>query len=244
MDYFNTSKESWKNFLQIRDEDIPEKLIIDGKINYPKWTEVFINKVKKGKIAWMPNLAIGALNKKKIGYGVCFGGPIASQFSHIYCKMGTKKIIQIGTGGGLQPNIKLGDIIVSEGVLSIDGSAKLYKQNSTFIEFDKGLKNDVVSELEDRKIPFHVGRTVCIYDILLEEYETFSKLSSEGFIGSEMESGAVGSVAKYFNVPAISYFVCADNASSGKGLLAERTTKEQKKIENGLESAFDIALNI
>jgi hypothetical protein len=56
MDYFNTSKEQWQEFLQIKDEDIPEILIIDGKINYPKWTKKFIEKVNNGKVGSDPTI--------------------------------------------------------------------------------------------------------------------------------------------------------------------------------------------
>ena len=44
MDYFNNTKDKRQEFLNISDEDIPEKLIIDGKMNYPKWTRIVLDK--------------------------------------------------------------------------------------------------------------------------------------------------------------------------------------------------------
>ncbi len=91
MDYFKNTKEEWQEFLNIPEQDIPEKLIIDGKIDYPKWTRIVLDRMDNGRIAWMPNLTFGDHNGKLTGYGVCFGGPVASQFTHIYCKMGTRR---------------------------------------------------------------------------------------------------------------------------------------------------------
>lgn len=244
MDYFNISKKKWQDFLKIEDEDIPYKLVIDCKINYPKWIKIVMDKMTNSRVCWMPNLIIGDYKDELVGYGVCFGGPVASQYTHIYCKMGTKKIIQIGSGGGLQAKIELGDIILSEGVLCIDGSAQLYKQDSRFIEFDRTLLNHVKSELEDRKIPFHIGKTVCIYDILLWELKTFIDLNRSGYIGADMESGGVGSAAKYFGTPAISFYVCSDNSASGKDLFYKQTKEEQEKVRRGFDAILDIALEM
>jgi len=244
MDYFNESKDKWQSFLGISYEDIPDKLVIDGKKNYPKWTKIVLDRMKNGHVAWMPNLVIGEIGGSRTGYGACFGGPIASQICHIYCKMGSKKMIQIGTGGGIQPDIELGDVIVSESVLCRDGVNRLYKQAEDTIHFDNELAGQVIEKLVDSGIPYHLGRTVCIYDILLWEKRDFMELSRNGYKGCDMESGAVGSVAKLFDVPAVSFYVCSDNSASGKDLFYKQTEDERKRINDNLIKVLDIALKL
>lgn len=243
-DYFNVSKEKWQKCLSISDNEIPEKLIIEGHINYPKLIEKRGQKLSDVKNCWMPNLIMGKYQGQLIGYGVCFGGPIASQFAHIYCKMGTKKIIQIGICGGLQDYIELGDIIVSGIVLSMDGSAKLYKQKSNIVTFDENLKKKVIQEFEKRKIKYHVGKTVSYFDILLEEKKDLIELSKSGYLAVEMEAATTCSVANFFGVPAISFFVVSDNSMTGKDLFYKMTKKEKDRIEEGKDNIFDVALNI
>ncbi len=244
MDYFNTPKEKWQEFLKIRDEDIPNKLIIDGKIDFPKWIKIVLDRMKNGRISWHPNLIMGECNGELVGYSVCFGGSVASQYTHIYCKMGTKKMIQIGCGGGLQSDIELGDIIVSEGVLCNEGSARLYKQESDFIEFDRELIKEVIEKLDERNILYHLGKTMCMFDILLWEADDFIDLSNRGFIGADQESGSVGSVSKFFGVPATSFYVCSDNSASGKDLFYKQTKEEQQKVKSGFDTVLDIALEL
>jgi len=244
MDYFNTPKEKWQEFLKIRDEDIPNKLIIDGKIDYPKWIKIVLDRVKNGRASWHPNLIMGEYNGDLIGYGVCFGGSVASQYTHIYCKMGTKKMVQIGCGGGLQPDIEPGDIIVSEAVLCRDGSARFYKHISDLVEFDRELIKDVIEKIEERGIPYHLGKTICMFDILLWEAEDFKDLSRKGFLGADMESGSVCAVSKYFGAPATSFYVCSDNSASGKDLFYKQTEEEQKKVKMIFDAVLNIALEL
>ena len=40
MSYFDIPKEKWQDFLNISDNDIPSRLIIEGNINYPKYIKI------------------------------------------------------------------------------------------------------------------------------------------------------------------------------------------------------------
>ncbi len=244
MSYFDTPKEKWQSLLGISSKDIPDKLIIEGHPDFPGCIERRRTRLSDVRPAWMPNLVIGDYQGRTIGYGVSFGGPMASQLVHIYCKLGTKKIVQIGTGGGLQKGLELGDIVVSESVLSLDGVWKLYKQKSRRIRFDAGLRDSAVRALESRGVNFHVGRTVSYYDILLEEEKDLQRLSRAGYLGVEMEAGATGAVAGYFGVPAIVLFVVSDNSISGKDLFYKQTDEERKRTKSTRETVFDVALEI
>ena len=150
MDYYSVPGERWQDFLHIPDEDIPDRLIIEGQIHFPRYIERRSQVLKEVRSAWMPNLVLGRHGDELVAYGVCFGGPIASQFAHVYCKLGTHKVIQIGICGGLLADIELGDIVVSEEVLSLDGSARLYKLAGDHARFDGALRDRAVAELEER----------------------------------------------------------------------------------------------
>ena len=244
MGYYSVTKDMWQDFLKIVDEDIPERLIIEGHIHWPRLIEqrgLALQAVREG---WMPNLVLGEHGGRLVGYGVCFGGPIASQFAHIYCKMGTEKIIQIGICGALRTDIELGDIIVSEGVLSLDGSARQYGLSDDGVEFDPALRDRAVEMLEGSGRVVHVGRTVSYYDILLERMEDLEDLSERGYIGVEMEAAAVGAVANHFGTPALSVQTVSDNSLSGKDLFYDQTDEEKEGIRSGMDEVFRIALEL
>lgn len=244
MGYYSIPKEQWGSLLKISGEDLPDKLIIQGAIDFPRYIERRSEILENVRAGWMPNLILGEYGGQTIAYGLCFGGPIASQFAHIYCKMGTKAVIQIGICGGLQEDIDLGDIIVSERVLSLDGSAHLYKQSGEHVSFDDTLRNRAISRLEEGNCKFHVGNTVSYYDILLEEEGDLLDLSRSGYIAVEMEAAAVGAVAQHFNTAALSLFTVSDNSINGKDLFYKQTDDEVARIQEGLDLIFTIALEI
>ncbi len=59
-----------------------------------------------------------------------------------------------------------------------------------------------------------------------------------------MESGAVGSVSKYFNVPAVSFYVCSDNSASGKDLFYKQSDEEMRCVRRGFDTVLDMALDL
>ncbi len=244
MGYYQVDGERWQEFLKIPDEEVPERLIIEGHIHFPKCIERRGQVLSHVREAWMPNLVLGEFEGELVGYGVCFGGPIASQFAHIYCKLGTRKVVQIGICGGLQPGIELGDLVVSEGVLSLDGVARLYRRGSDFVGFDAGLCDAAVEELGRMGVVAHRGSTVSYYDILLEEAEDLEDLSRRGYLGVEMEAAATAAVASHFGTPAVSVLTVSDNSISGKDLFYRQSDAERDRIQEGMETMFQVALRI
>lgn len=244
MGYYHVPTERWQSFLKISDEDIPEKLIIEGQIHFPRCIERRGQVLRDVREGWMPNLMVGEHKGQTIAYGVCFGGPIASQFAHIYCKMGVEKVVLIGICGGLQADIELGDIVVSEAVLSLDGSARLYGRDQDLVAFDETLRDRAVSELRGTGKRFHVGRTVSYYDILLEEQDDLAALSDSGYLAVEMEAAATGAVAQHFGTPALAMLTVADNSISGKDLFYEQTEDERKAIQESIDIVFESALEL
>jgi len=244
MVYFDVPKEKWQELLGIKDEDIPETLVIEGHLAYPEIFSTRGKKLEDAKPAWMPNLMIGKYKGKTVGYGVCFGGPIASQFAHIYCKLGTKKIVLIGECGGIKKTIELGDIIVSEEVLSLDGVSSLYMQPKNHMLFDPHLRDEVEAKLKERGMRYRIGKTGSYYDILLERRIDVEELAMSGFIGLDMEAAAVCAVANHFKVPSIAMFVVGDNHAIGKDMFYKQTEVEKEAVKDGMEKILEIALEI
>ncbi len=244
MGYYSVPKEQWQSFLKISSDDVPETLIIQGAIDYPGYIERRSEILEDVREGWMPNLIVGKYDGRTIAYGVCFGGPIASQFAHIYCKLGVKKLVLIGICGGLQSDIDIGDVVISEKVLSLDGSASLYKHTRRHVDFDGTLCKRAKGELVKRDVKAHVGMTVSYYDILLEEEKDLRDLSGSGYLGVEMEAASIGAVAQHFNTSALSMFTVSDNSISGKDLFYQQTEEERGKITEGLDVIFEIALSL
>ena len=220
MVYYDVHWKTWKEYLKIKDRDMPETLILEGHLAYPQILSTRGKIIEDSREAWMPNLMIGKYKGKTVAYGITFGGPIASQFAHIYSKLGAKRIILIGECGGLQENIDLGEVVISDKVLSKDGVWKLYKRRSSMLTFNRKLTNRIADLVEETGMKYHRGKTVSYYDILLEEFEEVDRLTAQGYLGVDMEAASVASVANHFKVPAAALFMVGDNHTSGNQLPA------------------------
>lgn len=244
MGYYSVDEERWRDFLRIPDSDLPERLIVEGHIDFPGRIERRGHLLDDVRPGWMPNLVLGEHEGRTVAYGVCFGGPMASQFAHIYCKLGVGKVVQIGICGGLQADIGLGDVVVSEGVLSLDGAARLYGCDGDLVGLDGTLVGRAVSVLGDMGIEARVGRTVSYFDILLEREEDLADLSASGYMAMEMEAAATAAVADHFGTPAVSILAVADNSISGKDLFYRQTDEERDRVSRAIDAVFEAALRV
>ena len=242
--YYEMPKEKWQGLLGIREEDIPETLVIEGHLAYPEIFSTRGKKLEEGRTAWMPNLMIGKYKGRTVGYGVCFGGPMASQFAHIYCKMGTKRIVLIGECGGIRKTVEVGDIVVSEEVLSLDGVSSLYRRPRDHLLFDAQLLEQAELKLKEKGLKYHIGKTGSYYDILLERKIDLEELAISGYISLDMEAAAVCAVANHFEVPSLAMFVVGDNYTIGKDIFYKKTEEEVKMVNDGMEKVLEIALEL
>ena len=82
------------------------------------------------------------------------------------------------------------------------------------------------------------------YDILLEEGKDLDDLSSSGYIAVEMEAAATGSVANHFGVPALAVLAVSDNSISGKDLFHKQSDEEQERVQEAIDTIFEVALGV
>ena len=139
------------------------------------------------------------------------GGPSASICMEELCNIGAHTFIRVGTCGGMQLDVKGGDIAIATGAIRMEGTSKEYAP----IEFPAVANIDVVNALietcKEEKINYHAGIVECKDSFygqhqpellpygsqLLEKWDAWLKL---GTIASEMESAALFVVAQYRKV--------------------------------------------
>ena len=155
------------------------------------------------------------------------GGPSASIAMEELAVSGADTFIRIGTCGGMDLDVKSGDIVIANGAIRMEGTSKEYAP----IEFpavpDFGVTNALVIAAETLKKPYHVGVVQCKDSFfgqhspetkpvgyeLLNKWDAWLKL---GCKASEMESAALFIVASYLRVRAGSVFLVVANQERAK----------------------------
>ncbi len=170
----------------------------------------------------------GYLNGVKVSVtSTGIGGPSASIALEELVKVGAKNFIRVGTCGGMDLDVKSGDLVIATGAIRMEGTSKEYAP----IEFPAVANYDIVTALinsaKKLNLPYHVGVVECkdsFYgqhspELMPVNYELQNKWNAWlklGCLASEMESAALFVVASYLKVKVGSIFLVVANQEREK----------------------------
>ena len=176
------------------------------------------------------------------------GGPSAAIALEELVKVGAKTFIRVGTCGGMDTDVKGGDVVIATGAIRAEGTSKEYAP----VEFPAVANIDVVNALAGaaKKLGYnyHTGIVQCkdsfygqhspetmpISSELLNKWEAWKRL---GCLASEMESAALFVVASYLKVKIGSVFLVVANQEREKlGLENPIVHDTEKAIKTAIEA--------
>ena len=166
---------------------------------------------------------------------------------HVY---GAKKLIRVGTCGGMNEHIQLRDVLIAQGS-STDSSIvnQVFGGGVNFsLLADFNLLRTAVDVAESLKLPVKVGNVICT-DLFYNDYDdvngtfgdgkrTFNdKLRKHGILAVEMESAALYLHASAAQVQALAIFTVSDDLWRGERCSTkERETSFNDMINIALET--------
>ncbi|MEE3420902.1 MAG: uridine phosphorylase [Lachnospiraceae bacterium] len=158
------------------------------------------------------------------------GGPSAAIAMQELVNVGADTFIRVGTCGGMQLDVKSGDLVVATGAVRMEGTSKEYAP----IEYPAVPDFEVLTALHQAAkkldVPFHTGVVECkdsFYgqhspEKMPVSYELMNKWKAwcqMGCLASEMESAALFIVGQYLKVRVGSVLlVMANQEREAKGL--------------------------
>lgn len=172
------------------------------------------------------------------------GGPSASIAMEELVNAGADTFVRIGTCGGMQLDVKSGDVVIATGAIRMEGTSKEYAP----IEFPAVANIDVVNALtasaKELGTNFHTGVVQCkdsfygqhspetkpVSYELLNKWEAWKRL---GCLASEMESAALFVVASALKVRVGSVFLVMANQE-----------REKEGLENPVVHDTDMAVRV
>ena len=167
------------------------------------------------------------------------GMPSISIYSHeLYEGYGVENIIRVGTAGGLNKNLKLGDIVVGMGACTNSAIIK----ESGFSGFapiaDFGLLTSLCEIAKTRSTTLKVGNLFST-DIFYGDPDFAEKWSSVGVLAVEMEAAALYYNAAKLGKSALAICTISDNLVTGDSATSEqRQTAFNEMMILALETAI------
>ena len=155
------------------------------------------------------------------------GGPSASIAMEELCRCGADTFVRIGTCGGMQTEVKSGDVVIATGAIRMEGTSKEYAPIEYPAVADLEVTNALVSAAKTKGFPYHAGVVECkdafygqhepermpVSYELLNKWEAWKRL---GCKASEMESAALFIAAGKLRVRAGSCFLVVANQEREK----------------------------
>lgn len=172
------------------------------------------------------------------------GGPSASIAMEELTRCGADTFIRIGTCGGMQTEVKSGDVVVATGAIRMEGTSREYAPMEFPAVADLSVTNALAAAAENRERPVHIGVVQCkdafygqhepetkpVSYELMNKWEAWKRL---GCLASEMESAALFIVASYLGVRAGSCFLVVANQE-----------REKLGLENPVVHDTDAAIQV
>ncbi len=172
------------------------------------------------------------------------GGPSAAIAMEELVRCGADTFLRIGTCGGMQKEVKSGDIVIATGAIRMEGTSREYAP----IEFpavpNLAVTNALVEAAKKLDCSHHAGVVQCkdsfygqhepetkpVSYELVNKWEAWKRL---GCLASEMESAALFTVASYLHVRAGSCFLVVANQE-----------REKLGLENPVVHDTDMAVRV
>ena len=170
----------------------------------------------------------GYLNGVKVSVtSTGIGGPSASIALEELVKAGAKHFIRVGTCGGMDIDVKGGDIVIATGAIRMEGTSKEYAPIEFPAVADHDLVNELVNSAKELNFNYHVGVVECkdsFYgqhepEKMPVSYELMNKWNAWLRLGckaSEMELAALFIVGSYLRVKVASVFLVVANQEREK----------------------------
>ena len=169
------------------------------------------------------------------GMGIPSIGIYSYELIHFY---DVKNLIRIGSCGALQPELKLGDIVMAQGACTDSNYASQYNLPGTYsaiADFDLLLKAKEAAARHGYR--YAVGNVSCT-DVFYREDNPDKAWAKMGVLASEMESYALYCNAAAGKARALSMFTVSDSLVTGEAMSAyDRQTSFTNMMTVALETA-------
>ena len=223
--------------------DIAETVLMPGDPYRAKWAaETFLEAPKlvnevRGMLGFTGTYKGAPVTIHGSGMGMPSLSIYANELIRDY---GAKTLIRIGSCGGMQPHVKLRDIIIAMTASSLSTpSSGLFKELNFAPCADYGLLSAAVAEARGKDVGLHVGG-IYSSDVFYDERPDLNEqMVRHGILGVEMEAAELYNLAARYGVRALAVLTVSDHLQTGEALPSDQ---REKSFGDMVEIALNAAL--
>jgi uridine phosphorylase len=180
-------------------------------------------------------------NTVVVGAEFGIGSPVAAMMLELLIAWGVKRFVSIGTAGGLQPDLQIGDLTICSGAVRDEGVSHHYLAENTLLATPSAdLTRRFAEALISRRATPRHGPTWTTDAPFRETQAEIAHYQREGVLTVEMEAAALFAVAQHRGVEIASGFVVSDVLASERW----QPKFSDPAIVRGLIDLFDAACSV
>ena len=166
------------------------------------------------------------------------GAPATAYKMEQLIAWGVKEFLIVGTAGGLQKDLKIGDIILCNKAIRGEGTSSYYLPPSQFVHATSKLTSKIEKTLQKKKLSYRKGTSWTCDAIFRETEQELQQFQKEGVLCVEMEASAAFAVASFRDVEASAIFAISDSLHD----LQWRPDFYSTKTEESLKKLYHVAV--
>jgi purine-nucleoside phosphorylase len=223
--------------------DIAETVLMPGDPYRAKWaTETFLQDARlvnqvRGMLGYTGTYKGHPVTIHGSGMGMPSLSIYANELIRDY---GAKTLIRIGSCGGMQPQVKVRDVILAQTASSISTPSRgIFRELNFAPCADFGLLQAAHAAAKARKITPHVGG-IYSSDVFYDERPDLNEqMTRHGILGVEMEAAELYILAARYQARALAVLTVSDHLQTGEALPSDQRERSfGDMVEIALEAAF------
>jgi purine-nucleoside phosphorylase len=174
------------------------------------------------------------------------GAPSAAIVVEELLRLGVRRLVRVGTCGGIGRGIRTGDVVVASSAVPMDGTTQTYLHGEPYAPTaDHGLVRLLADEAAARGLRHHVGQVATVDVFYNPDPDYATKWRDRGVLAFEMESSvlfylAARAAAQGEDVVAGTILTVSDVLTEDVG--PEQTYLPLSQLEQAVDAMLDTAL--
>lgn len=223
--------------------EVPAALILEGSWWQRERNASRLGRLERVRELGFPELHLGWWDGVPILYSCVYGAPRAVEPVHLFGALGARLAIVIGSCGALQPQIRLGDVVLPTRARIGEGASRYYG-GGDWAEADEAWVDRAEKLVTGLGLRAQRGPFVTTSALFAQTPELIEGWTREGYLGVDMETSAVFSAAHACGLEAVSLVFAWDELHRGRSFLDPLDEEERGLHERANDGVFTAALSL
>ena len=235
----------WCRALGLDPADVPGLVVLEGSWWQRERNALRLPMLDEVRELAFPEYHLGRRRSDGLPvlYSCVYGAPRAVEPVHVFGQLGTPLVVQIGSCGSLQPQVRTGDVVLAETAAIGEGASQYYGGDGASAATPE-LVDRAQAAFSSRGFRVHRGPSVTTSALFAQPPAQVASWSDAGYLAVDMETSAVFTAARCFGMQAVSLLFVWDELLAGRSFLHPYTEAEQAAQARANEALMDVALDL